>query len=88
MSASVDFGFDVTDPRTYWSTVKTVVGAAFGTGTPAEQIVAAFVLGVVAAGTTVVGFVTGVLVALFAWFVLLPIGVLRLWDPINARWPL
>lgn len=82
---SVDFGLDIADPATYWPTAKKAVGAAIGTGTPAEQVIAALVIGFAAIVSSTVTLGATLLIALPALFILAPIGILRaLSDTVNS----
>ena len=83
----VDFGLDIADPSTYWPTAKKVVGYAFGTGTPAEQMIAATVIGFGAILSSAVSLGTTLIIVPLAifWFF---VGVFRLIPGVNARWPL
>lgn len=87
MSASVDLGFDVADPSTYWPTAKRVVGYALGTGTPEEQMIANLVISFAAILSSLVSLGATLLVVLLT-IPLFFIGVLRLWGPFNSVWPI
>ena len=87
MSASVDFGFDWADPRTWLRSGMNVGKKAIGTGTPAEQIVSNLLIIVAAALSSAVTWGAGLLIVLLA-LPFLGFGFLRLVPGVNGRWPL
>lgn len=85
--ATVDFGFSGTDPETWLPAIMDVGTKAVGTGTPAEQIVAASVILVFAISASFVTLGATVLL-IFLVIPFLFIGFLRLIPPVDAVWPL
>ena len=63
MSVSIDTGFDITDPTTYWSTAKTVFRAAIWAEDPLDQIVANTVIIIAAILSSAVTWGAGLLIA-------------------------
>lgn len=87
MSASVDFGLDLTNPKTWLRAGMNVGKKAIGTGSPAEQIVANLVVIITAALSSTVTWGAGLLIAFIA-LPFLALGFLRLIPAVNKRWPL
>jgi hypothetical protein len=77
MSVSIDTGFDLTDPSTYWRTAKTVFRAAIWAEDPLDQVVANTVIIIAAVLSSAVTWGAGLLIAGVA-LVFWTIGIVRL----------
>lgn len=83
MSASVDFGLDITDPSSYIPFIWSFGTKAAGTGTPAEQIVASITIAAVAFASSYVTFGATLVIVIPALFFAF-VGFLRLFWAVVA----